>query len=200
MKSIVRCFDNVFLTDKQESIVYASYSRLKGEMNCMRNILDLTRPHVKTVSHLNFKNKQLNKNWKYLLNTASSEFPLRTNFEMTRILNMYNGTNEIEIIKSFNRRRIDVAWKVLNGVLVSTNRSKSPPPHNFKIVKGSAYGVFSRAFVEYALTNSRVNDLIEWGVDTWSPDEWLWATLQFNTQFKPPGGFKGECISFFTNF
>ena len=160
-------------------------------MNCMRNILDLTR--IDSTHEQFLKHKHLNKNWKYLINTASTEFPLKTNYELTRILNMYNGTNEIEIIKSFNRRRIDFVWSELDGVLVNTNRNKStPPPHNFNIVKGSAYGVFSRAFVEYALTNERVRDLFEWGKDTWSPDEWFWATLQFNTQFKPPGGFKGN--------
>jgi N-acetyllactosaminide beta-1,6-N-acetylglucosaminyltransferase len=158
----------------------------------MRNIYESTT--------LKFKHKNLNPNWKYLINTASTEFPLRTNYEMTRILHMYNGTNEIEIIKKFNKRRIDIEWHVVvttndggegGYVLKATNKTKSPPPHKFRIVKGSAYGMFSRAFVEYALTSSHVRDLLEWGKDTWSPDEWLWATLQFNTQFKPPGGFKG---------
>ena len=180
--SIVDCFENVFVTDKLESVVYAGFTRLKAEINCMRDILDDAK----------YPSKKLNPAWKYLLNMASSEFPLKTNYEMTRVLHMYNGTNEIEILKNINRHRIEVSWKLHDGHLRPSNNSKSKAPHGYRVVKGLAYCVMSRAFVEHALTSQRAKDLLAWAEDTFSPDEWYWATLQFNTQFGPPGGFKGN--------
>lgn len=56
--------------------------------------------------------------------------------------------------------------------LIKTNRTKSSPPHGFKIVKGYAYCVLHRSFVEYALSDIKPRDLLKWGEDTWSPDEW----------------------------
>lgn len=103
---------------------------------------------------------------------ASSEFPLRTSYELTRILHVYNGSNEIEIIKRTIPSRINFKWIEKNDELVKTNLSKTAPPHGYRIVKGYAYVVLARDFVEYAIRDKRAIDLLEWGRDTWSPDEW----------------------------
>ena len=34
--------------------------------------------------------------WKYLFNLAAQSFPVKTNREMVEILNIYNGSNDIE--------------------------------------------------------------------------------------------------------
>ncbi len=60
--------------------------------------------------------------WKYLLNTANSEFPLRTNYELTRILNMYNGSDEVEIIKGTNRST--VAFGIISRKHTSTSERR----------------------------------------------------------------------------
>ena len=86
IRSITKCFKNVFIATKLEKIVYASFTRLKADVNCMH---DLTRKTKS--SHPNLKDKKFNMNWKYLINVASTEFPLRTNYELTKILNMFNG-------------------------------------------------------------------------------------------------------------
>ena len=178
--SIVACFDNVFITNQQESIVYAGINRLLADIHCFRNILELTSSslHVSAEHsfnysfHANFKGKSLNPDWKYMLNLASSEFPLRTNYELARIFNMYNGTNEIPMWPNFDRQRVDFVWEVRNGSMKRTERRKSSPPHGYTIYKGLVYCVLSRAFVTYALTDKHAIDLLEWGADTYSPDEW----------------------------
>lgn len=43
---------------------------------------------------------------------------------------------------------------------------------------GNAYIVASRGYVQSVLTDRRVQQLIEWAKDTYSPDEFLWATIQ----------------------
>lgn len=63
-------------------------------------------------------------------------------------------------------------------------------------MKGSAYGAFSRAFVEFVTTNKVAADLLQWSSVTYSPDELFWATLH-NTYFNqhvlgnPPGSYSG---------
>jgi uncharacterized membrane protein HdeD (DUF308 family) len=37
-----------------------------------------------------------NKKWKYFINLTGQEFPLRTNYELVKILKIYNGSNDIE--------------------------------------------------------------------------------------------------------
>jgi len=192
IKSIVDCFDNVFIATKLERIVYASFSRLMADINCMN---DLTR--VKQ-DHPNLVDKKFRTDWKYLLNMASTEFPLRTNYEMTRILNMFNGANDIEVIRNIPKNRVSNVWKIKRNpntsvdYMVMTKSVKTAVPHNYTIVKGIAYCSFSRKFVDYVLTNVYAKNLLNWAKDTYSPDEWYWSTLQYNTQFNPPGGFRDD--------
>ena len=192
IRSITRCFKNVFISTKLEKIVYASYTRLKADVNCMSDLTTVNRS-----LHSNLKDKSFDFNWKYLINVASTEFPLRTNYELTRILNMFNGANDIEVMTNFQKERILYKWKVKRNedgpheYMVRTKILKSEIPHNFTIVKGIAYCTFSRQFVDYALNNVYARDLLKWSEDTYSPDEWYWATLQYNIQFNPPGGFRG---------
>ena len=67
-----------------------------------------------------------------------------------------------------------------------------PPPHNFSIVKGSAYGTFSRAFVEYILEERPARELLDWMRTVLSPDEYYWATLHHSGRV--PGGYTGEVL------
>ena len=60
---------------------------------------DILEPDYK---HPNLFTKNLTANWKYLLNLASTEFPLRTNYELARILKIFNGANDIEVNKKIN--------------------------------------------------------------------------------------------------
>ena len=207
IESIVNCFENVFITTQLLDIVYAGYNRLQADINCMNDILSLTSRtsilYQKIVHRKNFLNKNLNKNWKYLLNYAGSEFPLRTNYELTLILNRYNGSNEIGIIKHINPNFINRTWEVkfnrYNVAYMSpTNHSKSRPPHSYKIVKGLAYWALSRKFVEYATSNQNAQDLLKWSVDTYSPDEWLvfFFYLFFPSSWKILNKFNANLVAF----
>ena len=171
IESIVSCFDNVFITTKLLDIVYAGFNRLQADIGCMNDLLKATQKHP------SFVGKKLNMNWKYILNMASTEFPLKTNYELTRILNMYNGSNEIEVFSYIRPRLVKFKYAVKYDpkrvpYMACTNTTKTKPPHNYTIVKGSAYNVFSRRFVQYVVGNQYAKDLLAWGVDTYSPDEW----------------------------
>lgn len=96
----------MFIATQLEHIVYAGFPRLRADLNCMS---DLTTPNF---SHPNLAGKRFSQNWKYLLNLASTEFPLRTNYELTKILHMFNGANDIEVMTKFQIERVKYSWKV----------------------------------------------------------------------------------------
>ena len=77
IKSIVNCFDNVFISSKSEAIYWGHFSMLNAELICMKDLI-----------------KKSHK-WKYLIHMSGNQFPLRTNYEMVQILKMYNGSNDI---------------------------------------------------------------------------------------------------------
>jgi hypothetical protein len=79
-----------------------------------------------------------------------------------------------------------------------TGRVNPRPPHGLRIVRGSAYGAFSRDFVRYVLEDQKSRDLLQWSRATYSPDEHYWATLQYrfvNRQLETPGYFAGKFIA-----
>ena len=182
VKSLVNCFPNVFIASKLERIVYAGFSRLQADINCMKDL-------VKTGHE-----------WKYLLNLAGQSFPLKSNAEIVKILNIYNGSNDVEGIygNRILKSRFQNEWIEDKGQLKKTGNRNPPPPGNIDIVRGSAYGVFSRGFVEFLLTDQKAVDLLEWSKKTYSPDEHYWATLHHtysNPHLNTPGAFKGNVIN-----
>jgi len=137
--------------------------------------------------------------WKYLLNLAALSFPLQTPEDMVRILRIYNGSNDIEGIhgRRILRRRFEEEWLEHDdtNTVNRTGRRNSSPPDRLDIVRGSAYGVFSRKFIEFALTDSKAQHLFEWSRKTFSPDEHYWATLNHlysNPHLRTPGGYSGR--------
>jgi beta-1,3-galactosyl-O-glycosyl-glycoprotein beta-1,6-N-acetylglucosaminyltransferase/N-acetyllactosaminide beta-1,6-N-acetylglucosaminyltransferase/mucin type N-acetylglucosaminyltransferase 3 len=177
---LAACFPNVRLASRLEAIVYAGFSRLQADITCMRD-------HM--TSHVN---------WRYLINTAAQAFPLRTNEELVAILREYNGANDIEGIYGHRvlRGRFENEWveNRTRWTMEKTGRKNPPPPHDIDIVRGSAYGVFSRAFVRFILEDRKARDLLDWARTTWSPDEFYWATLHHtysNPHLHTPGGFSG---------
>ncbi len=178
VKSLVDCFPNVFIASKLERIVYAGFSRLQADINCMKDLI------------------KSGHKWKYLFNLAGQSFPLKSNAEIVEILKIYNGSNDIEGIygNRILKSRFQNEWIEDKGQLKKTGKKNPPPPGNIDIVRGSAYGVFSRAFVEFLLTDQRAVDLLEWSRKTYSPDEHYWATLHHtysNPHLNTPGAFTG---------
>ncbi|XP_045173683.2 beta-1,3-galactosyl-O-glycosyl-glycoprotein beta-1,6-N-acetylglucosaminyltransferase-like [Mercenaria mercenaria] len=184
MELLADCFDNVFIASKLEFIIYASYTRLIADVNCMKD-------HIER----NFE-------WKYLLNMAASEFPIMSNLQIVQILKEFNGANDIhEVFITMDSQRfkqkhftyIDIRTK--SGYIIHTKKSKGDPPHGLTVTKGNAYNIYSRAFVEFVLEDDRARALLAWSADTFTPDEHYWATLNnlFSNPFlNTPGGFKGH--------
>lgn len=161
VKAIVSCFPNVFIASKLERVIYASWSRVQADLNCMKDLLN---------SHVD---------WKYLLNTCGTDFPIKTNGEMVKTLKALKGRNtmESETTNSYKKQRWQYHHNVTNSV-IRTSVKKSPPPISSPMYSGNAYFVVTRAFVKHMMQDREVQTLLEWEKDTYSPDEHLWATLQ----------------------
>ncbi|XP_045211843.1 beta-1,3-galactosyl-O-glycosyl-glycoprotein beta-1,6-N-acetylglucosaminyltransferase-like isoform X2 [Mercenaria mercenaria] len=184
VQGIANCFDNVFVVSRKEYIVYAGFTRLQADLNCMENLL------------------QRGKDWKYFINLPSQEYPLKTNKEIVKILKIYNGANDIQgttgkhVLEQRYKHRF--AYNYISDTakpkLYKTLQTKDdPPPYNITVIKGSAYGIFSRDFVYFAVNNKIARALLDWFRDVYSPDEYYWATLNFNHHIGTPGSYyKGK--------
>ena len=78
VQGIVGCFNNVFLAPVRHRVVWGTFSVLRPELTCMRALWER------------------NKKWKYFINLTGQEFPLKTNFELVKILTAYRGANDVE--------------------------------------------------------------------------------------------------------
>ncbi|XP_010294747.1 PREDICTED: beta-1,3-galactosyl-O-glycosyl-glycoprotein beta-1,6-N-acetylglucosaminyltransferase 3-like, partial [Phaethon lepturus] len=160
VQAIAACFPNVFVASRLEKVVYASWSRLQADLNCMRDLLQSPVP------------------WRYVLNTCGTDFPIKTNAEIVRALKMLQGRNSMESEKPSALKQVRWQYHHKMGKVVSrTAREKQPPPHNSPMFTGNAYIVVTRAFVQHIFENPTVQQFLEWAKDTYSPDEHVWATL-----------------------
>ncbi|XP_041854003.1 beta-1,3-galactosyl-O-glycosyl-glycoprotein beta-1,6-N-acetylglucosaminyltransferase 3-like [Melanotaenia boesemani] len=161
VKGIISCFPNVFIASKLERVVYASWSRVQADLNCMKDLLN---------SHVD---------WKYLLNTCGTDFPIKTNREMVTALKALIGRNsmETEATNDYKKTRWQYHYNVTDNI-IQTGIMKTPPPISSPMFSGNAYFVVTRAFVEHVMKNEDIQNFMEWEKDTYSPDEHMWATLQ----------------------
>jgi hypothetical protein len=74
--AIASCFDNVFMTSRMVHVHWGWFSVVEPELICMEGLMKY-------------------KKWKYFINLTGQEFPLKTNWELVRILKAYNGANGI---------------------------------------------------------------------------------------------------------
>uniref|UniRef100_A0A8C2WBM8 Beta-1,3-galactosyl-O-glycosyl-glycoprotein beta-1,6-N-acetylglucosaminyltransferase 3 n=1 Tax=Cyclopterus lumpus TaxID=8103 RepID=A0A8C2WBM8_CYCLU len=161
VEAILSCFPNVLVASRLERVVYASWSRVQADLNCIKDLL----------------NSRVQ--WMYLLNTCGTDFPIKTNREMVQALKALNGRNsmESEVTNDYKKGRWQYHHNVTTTV-IRTDVKKSPPPNSNPMFTGNAYIVASRAFVVHVMQDREAQQFAEWEQDTYSPDEHFWATLQ----------------------
>jgi hypothetical protein len=174
MKNIGNCFENVFVVENRINIVYSSINLIEAELECMRILL------------------KTNYTWKYYINLTGQEFPLKTNLEIVKILQRLNGVNDIE---SYDfpltyQQRYTKEHVIKDGVIIKTKHLKHSFIKRFQMSKGSAYGTFSRPFIEFILSDDIAGTFLNWLNGSYAPEESAWATL--NSLPWAPGGYPRE--------
>ncbi|KAL0594654.1 Beta-1,3-galactosyl-O-glycosyl-glycoprotein beta-1,6-N-acetylglucosaminyltransferase 7 [Plecturocebus cupreus] len=150
VRTLVNCFENVFISSKREKVAYAGFTRLQADINCMKDLV-----------HSKFQ-------WNYVINLCGQDFPIKTNKEIIHyIRSKWNGKNiasgviQPPHIKS-NTSQSHLKF-IPEGIIYAfpNNRFKDKPPHNLTIYFGSAYYVLTRKFVEFILTDIRAKDMLQ---------------------------------------
>ncbi|PVD26133.1 hypothetical protein C0Q70_13801 [Pomacea canaliculata] len=158
MSAVADCFDNVFLASQRIDVKWGTFTVLEPELVCMQNLLPF-------------------KKWKYFINLTGQEFPLRTNFELVRILTAYNGANDVEgTVKRANKDRYT---------------SAGPPPHGTVPVKGSVHIAVNRDFVNFILHNPVGQDILNWTRGVPHASEEFFSLLNHNPHLGIRGSYKG---------
>jgi beta-1,3-galactosyl-O-glycosyl-glycoprotein beta-1,6-N-acetylglucosaminyltransferase len=78
VRAIASCFHNVFVTQKSYDVKWGTVTVLAPELLCMKELV------------------RRDKKWKYFINLTGQEFPLKTNWQIIRILKAFNGSNNME--------------------------------------------------------------------------------------------------------
>ncbi|XP_070690409.1 beta-1,3-galactosyl-O-glycosyl-glycoprotein beta-1,6-N-acetylglucosaminyltransferase-like [Pempheris klunzingeri] len=162
IEAITSCFSNVFMVSQAVSVVYSAWPRVQADLNCMADLYNASTK------------------WKYFINLCGQDFPLKTNLEIIRILRSLQGGNslESETMPPEKRWRVANAHHIADGQIQPSGKTKGPPPFNLPVLSGNAYIVVNRGYIRSVLEDNRILALIEWAKDTYSPDEFLWATIQ----------------------
>ncbi|KAL3987150.1 beta-carotene 15,15'-dioxygenase [Sarotherodon galilaeus] len=151
IKAITSCFSNVFMVSKAMNVVYAGWTRVQADLNCMADLYNTSTT------------------WKYFINLCGQDFPLKTNLEIVQAL---------QEMPEGKKGRVSNAHQVVDGKVQPIGKTKDPAPFNLPILSGNAYIVVNRGYVRSVFEDKRIQALIEWAKDTYSPDEFLWATIQ----------------------
>jgi hypothetical protein len=161
-KLIESCFDNIIVIEDRVRVVYSTIRVVEAELKCM---IALSASTTK---------------WKYYINLTGQEFMLKTNAELVKILKAMNGTNDIESypVPFTEYHKFKQRTLIINESPIITRQKKQGFRQNIIIHKGSAYGMFSREFVNFILNDNFVKDFLIWLRDTYAPEELIWATLQ----------------------
>lgn len=127
--------------------------------------------------------------WKYLINLCGEDLPLKTNYEIISYLKSIEPANSIEGSRLPERKehRYMYKWQIGEGYDKEYKKEpilpgrfaekKLPPPGNMTLYAGLAYLLATREFIDWALNDEYVKEVIEWSKDTFSPDEMLWASI-----------------------
>ncbi|BFZ13672.1 hypothetical protein BsWGS_16711 [Bradybaena similaris] len=157
ISAVAKCFSNVFIASKRIDVQWGWFSVLEPEIQCMQELWRYSK-------------------WKYFFDLTGQEFPLKTNFELVKILTAYDGANDLEgTIRRANK-----------------DRFRAPPPLGIVPIKGSVHITVNRDFVDYVLHNKTAKALLQWAEKNTSvPDETFFATLNHNPQLGIRGSYKG---------
>lgn len=76
MAAIASCFQNVFIASHSVDVVWGNFTNLEADLICMKDLWKYT-------------------DWRYFINLTGQEFPLKTNWDLVKILKAFNGSNDV---------------------------------------------------------------------------------------------------------
>ncbi|XP_070557239.1 beta-1,3-galactosyl-O-glycosyl-glycoprotein beta-1,6-N-acetylglucosaminyltransferase-like [Ptychodera flava] len=160
MQAIVDCFSNVFIASRLYDVYWGSINLVYAERQCQRDLL------------------QSDNQWKYVVNLAGSEFPLKTNLEIVRILKAFDNRNDVVTSAKKFPERTEFRYLTINQKIKKTSQRKTEPvPGGITIHKGGLQTALTRQFVEFLHHSKIARDFLVWLNDTGIPDETYYQSL-----------------------
>ncbi|KAK6173253.1 hypothetical protein SNE40_016738 [Patella caerulea] len=161
MSSIAKCFDNVIMASHRSTVRWGQYSVFQAELTCMDDLLKY-------------------KHWKYFINLAGQDFPLKTNLEIVQILRAFHGANSISGAP-FSVK----IWK-------SRMSKTGAPLSDIVLKKGSQHILASRKFITYIRTSQKALRFADWLKKAKHPHETFFNSLYFSPRLNISGCYKGK--------
>ncbi|GFR63011.1 beta-1,3-galactosyl-O-glycosyl-glycoprotein beta-1,6-N-acetylglucosaminyltransferase 3-like [Elysia marginata] len=104
VQAIASCFPgNVRVARRRVRVFWGHFSVLEPELVCMEDLWKMDRDEPVSFDNAKFpaENRRNGQNtrrkkWKYLINLTGQEFPLKTNYELVKILKAFKGANSQE--------------------------------------------------------------------------------------------------------
>lgn len=177
LHKIASCLPNIIMPKKHVNINWAGFSILNSMMNCLEVLRN---------------GKLMPIQWRYVQFLSWNDFPLRTNDEMIRIFQIFNGSQDSELSTAQSERYVKEVHEGVGDW--ETNIRKPLPPGHFVPYKGSMAVSLSRRFVEFVFRNPAAQKLYRWSNTTMMAEEQFWSTLVHNPQSERVGGYPGTCI------
>ncbi|MEQ2163360.1 hypothetical protein GOODEAATRI_029192, partial [Goodea atripinnis] len=193
IESIVSCFPNVFTVSQAVSVVYAGWPRVQADLNCMADLYKASTEWKYFINlcgqdfplKTNLEMVRMLRSLKGGNSMETEDMLAGKKWRITTVHEIVNGTIKVHLENICSYVCVETgischSYHVYFFFLCfqSTGKSKSQPPFNLPIKSGNAYIVVTRGYVRSVLEDTRIQALIEWSKDTYSPDEFLWATIQ----------------------
>lgn len=153
-----KCVRNIYVLEQRLNVSWGRFTVLEAEHLCQRELL------------------KRSDQWKYYFNLANTDIPLKTNFELVKILKLYNNQNDITslLYRSQLRQKNDRVNRTL------------PSSIKLPLFKGEFHVLLTREAMEYIHRDSRVADLYDYLNGTMVPDEHYYSIIN---RWKTTPGF-----------
>ncbi|XP_061193887.1 beta-1,3-galactosyl-O-glycosyl-glycoprotein beta-1,6-N-acetylglucosaminyltransferase-like [Saccostrea echinata] len=113
--------------------------------------------------------------WKYFINLSENDFPLKINSDIVNILMSLKGANSIQGIP------MDPQTEKGTGKLTK----------GIKPFTGEGDVIMNRETAQFAVNHPSAQSLLSWAEKTKYPQHTFYATLNYNTQYKIKGSYRG---------
>ncbi|GMT35488.1 hypothetical protein PFISCL1PPCAC_26785, partial [Pristionchus fissidentatus] len=177
--ALEKCLPNVFISKTVHEFDSAGHNQNEAHLDCLRSVR--------------------NRKWEYAMLLQSLDVMIKTHYQMTEILKIYGGANDIQTQLCPDDRCIDSLETNLGKLRLCPKNLKGEEmdkckASSIKWGKGSMQVILSRAAVDYIFDQIDVFPLIKEMNDMgYGVDEQLYQSLHVTPEIGLPGGFHYKC-------
>ncbi|CEF66569.1 Glycosyl transferase, family 14-containing protein [Strongyloides ratti] len=175
------CFENVYIMKKVLPFDSNGRNYANGHLECLQYLIS--------------------KKWNYVFLLQNHDFPLKTNLQLIKILKIYNGASDFQMVPGY-LERIDTFndWSFTNLNIFknySKNYNEYGYPFWLNFVKGFSEVTLSRIDVDYMFHELNLTTLLhELDYPKHGIDEMFWSTILSDENINFPGGMPNYCTNY----